>query len=139
MSKRKIIIVLVIIILFCTTSLVTCVYQRADMKTDMSVGIPKFDSTTSPTILFDAGHNNFHGIHTTYEPFATLLKNDGVLIREYQGLFNGIALKNIDLLIIANATASEQKEGAMTSAFSESEIHALADWIRKGGSLLQCR
>ncbi len=106
------------------------------MQTDMSVGIPKFDSATSPIVLFDAGHGNFHNIHTTYEPFATLLKNDGVLIREHQGLFNEIALKNIDLLIIANAWASEQKEGGMTGAFSNSEIHVLMDWIRKGGSLL---
>ncbi len=106
------------------------------MQTDMSVGIPKFDSATSPSVLFDAGHENFHDIHTTYEPFATLLKNDGVLIREHQGLFNEEALKDIDLLIIANATASEQKEGGITSAFSESEIHVLTDWIQKGGSLL---
>jgi hypothetical protein len=106
------------------------------MKTDMSVGIPKFDPASSPTVLFDAGHENFHDIHTTYEPFATLLKNDGVLIREHQGPFNEEALKDIDLLIIANAYASEQKEGGMASAFSESEIHVLTDWIQKGGSLL---
>jgi len=116
--------------------LASCIYQRADMQTDMSVGFPKFDPSTSPNVLFDAGHGNFHEIYTTYEPFATLLKNDGVLIREHQGLFTENSLNNIDLLIIANATGSEQKGGYMTGAFSDSEIHVLMDWIRKGGSLL---
>jgi len=137
MSKRKIIIILVIVtILLCATSLVTCVYQRADMKTDMSVGIPKFDPANSPIVLFDAGHNNFHGIHTTFEPFATLLKNDGVTIKEHEGLINEIALKNTDLFIIANATASEDKVSGLKGAFTESEINAVTDWIRNGGSLL---
>ena len=58
------------------------------------------------------------------------------MIREHQGLFDETALKNVDLLIIANATASEQKEDGSTSAFSENEINVLTDWIQNGGSLL---
>jgi len=114
----------------------SCVYQRPDMQTDMSVNFPKFDPSASPIVLFDAGHGNFHDIHTTYKPFATLLKNDGILLRTHEGLFTEKALQNIDLLIIANATAAEQKEDDMKSAFSESEIHVLTEWIQKGGSLL---
>ncbi len=129
-TKRMLQLIVPIIIL------ASCVYQRPDMQTDMSVGFPKFDHSTSPVVLFDAGHGNFHDIHTTYKPFATLLKNDGILLGTHQGLFTEKALQNIDLLIIANATTTEQKEGDMTSAFSASEIQVLTKWIQKGGSLL---
>ncbi len=130
MKPKRILLLIIPVLIFSS-----CIYQRADMRADMSVDMPKFDSANAPNVLFDAGHENFHNIHTTYEPFATLLKNDGVLIREHQGLFTENSLTNIDLLIIANAWAPEQKEGGVTSAFSESEIQVLTDWIRKGGSL----
>ncbi len=116
--------------------LVSCIYQRPDMKTDMSVGIPKFNSDTSPVVLFDAGHENFHDIQSTYMPFATLLKNDGIILSTHAGAFTEEALKNIDLLIIANAMAADQQEGSMASAFSENEIIKLIEWIKQGGSLL---
>jgi len=132
LMKTKRILQLIAPVIFFTS----CIYQKADMQTDMSVGNPKFNSATSPIVLFDAGHENFHDIHTTYEPFAALLINDGVSIKTHQGLFTETALRKIDLLIIANATVTDPKKNDITSAFSESEIHVLKDWIRKGGSLL---
>ena len=51
------------------------------------------------------------------------------MLRTHQGLFTEKALQNIDLLIIANATAPEQKEGEMKSAFTESEIKALFEYV----------
>lgn len=131
MKNKRILQLIVSIII-----LASCVYQRPDMDVDMSVDSPKFDPNISPNVLFDAGHENFHDIHTTYKPFATLLKNDGIILRIHQGLFTEKALQNIDLLIIANAAAPEQKGGEKTSAFSESEIHVLTEWIQNGGSLL---
>ncbi len=114
----------------------SCVYQRPDMRTDMSVNLPAFKAENSPAVLFDAGHGNFHNITSTYKPFATLLNNDGIALSTHAGQFTHGALQNIDLLIIANATGEEQKDGGMTSAFSVSEIDVLKGWISQGGALL---
>jgi hypothetical protein len=114
----------------------SCVYQRADMKADLSVDIPQFKSSISPNVVFDTGHGNFHDINTTYRPFATLLSNDGILVRRHQGSFTENALKNVDLLIIANATTTEEKGAQNESAFSDQEIATVSAWIQSGGALL---
>lgn len=113
-----------------------CVYQRADMFTDMSVGSPKFNPKTSPYVSFDSGHGNFHDIKTTYAPFATLLKNDGIVLQRHEGSFTENTLHDIKLLIIANATTAGEAENETSSAFTESEINLLMNWIQDGGSLL---
>jgi len=106
------------------------------MQADMSVDLPRFDATSSPLVLFDAGHGNFHDIQTTYKPFATLLENDGVLLSIHQELFSEEALNDAELLIIANATSTDQEQNGTSSAFSESEIQVLTEWVQRGGSLL---
>ena len=113
-----------------------CVYQRADMKTDMSVNSPRFHPGNSPSVLFDAGHENFHNINTTFKPFATLLQNDGVSLIEHKGAFTETSLQKIKLLIIANATSPQQNTADITSAFSAGEIQVLNKWVQQGGSLL---
>ncbi|NQV41164.1 MAG: DUF4350 domain-containing protein [Candidatus Marinimicrobia bacterium] len=114
----------------------SCVYQRPDMETDMSVSLPAFKPENPPVVVFDAGHGNFHDIYSTYQPFATLLKNDGIDLTTHEGQFTQIALQHVELLIIANATGEELKDGGMTSAFSNSEIEVLLSWVNQGGSLL---
>ncbi|MFC1683450.1 hypothetical protein ACFL0G_04520 [Candidatus Zixiibacteriota bacterium] len=113
-----------------------CVYQRADMQADMSVSSPKFTTETSPRVSFDSGHGNFHDINTTYAPFAKLMKNDGILLSTHEGIFTENTLQDIELLIIANATPSEDHGVEASSAFTESEIDILTKWIQNGGSLL---
>lgn len=129
MSKLRTFLVLPILIL-----LQACVYQRADMNVDISVETPHFSSASAPQILFDAGHNNFHDIHTTYEPFAALVGNDGLRLQEHEGAFTSVSLDGTDLLIIANAMAPENDPDG--SAFSENEIQVLLEWVRSGGALL---
>ena len=130
-NKKRILQLIIPLLIF-----VSCVYQRPDMRTDMSVERPTFNAKNSPVVLFDAGHGNFHHIHSTYKPFATLLNNDGIVLRIHEDRFTQKALQHVDLLIIANATGEEQKDGGMTSAFLESEIEVLMGWISQGGSLL---
>jgi len=113
-----------------------CVYQRADMQADMSVSSPKFNPETSPRVSFDSGHGNFHDINTTYAPFARLMKNDGILLCTHVGFFTENTLQDTKLLIIANATPSEDNGVEASSAFTESEIYILTKWIQDGGSLL---
>jgi hypothetical protein len=113
-----------------------CVYQRADMHTDMSVSSPKFKTERLPRVSFDLGHGNFHDIKTTYAPFAILLKNDGILLNTHKSLFTKNTLQGIELLIIANAIPTKDTDVKTSSAFTESEINVLTNWIQNGGSLL---
>ena len=115
---------------------ISCIYQRPDMHADLSVASPEFDISASPKVLFDAGHGNFHDIQTTYKPFATLLENDGIPLGIHTGPFTERALGKIDLLIIANATGPEQKDGQMTGAFAPQEMDVVTNWVKQGGSLL---
>lgn len=106
------------------------------MHADMSVNSPKFKPESSPVVLFDSGHRNFHDINTTYSPFATLLKNDGIVLRRHDGPFTENSLQGFKLLIIANAMPIGDKGGETSGAFTESEINVLRNWVQKGGSLL---
>lgn len=119
--------------LFVVSFLSTCIYQRADMNTDMTVNVPAFGSDESPSVLFDAGHNNFHDLESTFQPFATLLTNDGLTLEVHHGLFNAEALHGVDLLIIANASAPDESS---LSAFTKPEVQLLSQWVEDGGSLI---
>ena len=123
---------LLVVVLIGSTFL-SRVYQRADMKADMSVEAPEFLPESSPVVCFDAGHNNFHEISSTYEPFAKLLRNDGIHMDEHTAPFTPVSLENTDLLIIANALPVVEGE---SSAFTREEIEVLVSWVRSGGSLL---
>lgn len=111
-------------------------YQRADLQADVSVSSPKFNPETSPRVSFDSGHGNFHDINTTYAPFAELMKNDGIILSTHEGFFTKNNLQDINLLIIVNATLSEDHGVEVSSAFTEEEIYILTKWIQDGGSLL---
>lgn len=137
--RRSLAIVLPIVILVLSVAWILftyCVYQRADMHTDMSVSSPRFKTGASPRVSFDAGHGNFHDIRTTYAPFAMLLRNDGILLSTHEGPFTEDTMKDVALLIIANATPTGGAGGKTSSAFTDGEIDLLKGWILKGGSLL---
>lgn len=127
-KKRQTLLALIL-----TGLLSTCIYQRADMSTDMTVKVPAFSSRASPIVLFDADHQNFHDLESTFKPFATLLRNDGVTLRSHTEAFTLEVLEGADLLIITNAMGPDQNT---TSAFTQSEIKSLIEWVRTGGSLL---
>jgi len=141
MNKKRrwpVVILLVVILLVVITWVIFtyCIYQRADMHTDMSVRSPKFNLETSQRVLFDSGHGNSHDIKTTYAPFATLLKNDGIVLHRHEGLITENTLQDIELLIIANATPIGDTESETSGAFTVSEINLLRNWVENGGSLL---
>ncbi|MBE0655256.1 MAG: hypothetical protein IH594_15755 [Bacteroidales bacterium] len=88
-----------------------------------------FDTAACQNVVFDAGHNNFHDILTTYAPIASLLHSDGILISRQEGLFTQESLDAVDLLIIANAMSSENDDKKQVSAFKSYESQVLIDWI----------
>ncbi len=105
--------------------------------------IPAFEDpgARDATILFDAGHLNFHTIGTTYAPFAQLLRNDGWVVESLEGRFERQPLQRARVLVIVNAISPVNADVnnwtlPTPSAFAADEIEAVRDWVEEGGSLM---
>lgn len=104
--------------------------QRADTDYDTRIANPAY-TKTHPKVLFDEAHRNLHKTTGLYKPLADLLTNDGYSVTPNSAKFSAAALKNYDILIIANAQGKENE-----SAFTDEECDAVAVWVKRGGSLL---
>jgi len=111
--------------------------QVADSSFDVSVARPAF-TTRHPIVVIDEDHLNFHTLEGRYMPFARLIRNDGADVRRGTSPFSAKSLKDVDVLVIANALGQGATAGADDSppAFTSAECDAVRDWVRNGGSLL---
>jgi len=113
--------------------------QVNDPDADVSVAHPAFPQKDGPVVAIDSGHNNFHTIDGRYQPFASVLRNDGFRVVDFNSPFTGDNLSGFKVLVISNALpAALVKDWSLpaTSAFSPAEIDALKAWVSGGGSLL---
>jgi hypothetical protein len=113
--------------------------QVNDPDADVSVAHPAFPQKDGPVVAIDSGHNNFHTIDGRYQPFASVLRNDGFRVVDSNSPFTADSLSAFKVLVISNALpASLVKDWSLpaTSAFSPAEIEALKAWVTGGGSLL---
>lgn len=110
----------------------TLAQQQPDTAADISVAKPEWQRGTGPVVAVDEGHRNFHTIEGRYGPFAGLLSNDGFQVRSARGAITTEGLKDIRVLVVANARAPE----GQASAFTSEEIATLKTWVEQGGSLL---
>jgi hypothetical protein len=102
---------------------------------------PTFAAGRGPIVLIDEAHNNFHTMGARYRPFAHLLAADGFAVQASRSRFDSASLAAGRVLVIANAVGARNKEPAawrlpVLSAFDQSEIAAVAGWVRRGGALL---
>ncbi len=111
--------------------------QRADPKFDVKVAKPAY-TTTHPRVLIDEAHFNFHTALGRYKPFAQIVANDGCRVASNRSKFVKEALKDCDILVIANALGAPSMgdDGAANSAFSDAECDVVCQWVENGGSLL---
>jgi hypothetical protein len=105
------------------------------------LGPPTFTKGAGPLVLIDEAHHNFHTAAGRYRPFAKLLESDGFRVSGNGAPFTAETLKDIRLLVIANALNAahlNQPDWKLpaASAFTLNEIHAVVEWVRNGGSLL---
>ena len=107
-----------------------------DLQADTSVVNPAFKNDAGPSIIIDTAHNNYHTADNRYLPFATLLGNDGYRVKGAAQIFTSATLKDVGVLVIANAMSNSKDITATESAFAREEIAAVRDWVEKGGSLL---
>jgi hypothetical protein len=112
--------------------------QVADTSYNPVIPYPEYTLGQGPVVLIDEGHNNFHTAGDRYLPFARLLSRDGYRVSGYSGEFEPVRLKNVRILVIANALNKINIENwflPTPSAFTQGEIDILRQWVESGGSL----
>lgn len=113
--------------------------QIADMDYRYAIDAPRHARGTGPRVAIDAGHGNFHTADGRFEPFARLLRDDGYRVGSFDDAIAERSLTGVDVLVIANPLAEENRARwrlPNPSAFPEHEIAALTAWIESGGALL---
>ena len=113
--------------------------QVADTLFNPRVGMPAYGEKAGPKVLIDEAHHNYHTMAGRYLTFARLLQKDGYVVEPQRGRFSRNDLDHAKILVIANALAEENTTSwtlPTPSAFEASEIEAVRDWVRDGGSLL---
>ncbi len=111
--------------------------QHSDPDFDTRVMVPAYaagPSSRHPSVVIDEAHRNFHTAADRYKPFAELLRNDGYTVSSNQHAFTPDVLKDLDVLVIANAMGPGEHEAR--PAFTPEEDVIVADWVRAGGALL---
>ena len=113
--------------------------QHADSEYQPNVKAPSYAAASGPLVLFDVGHNNFHTIDGRYAPFARLLEADGYQVEAREGFLTSGSIGTADVFVISNALHERNIEDwtlPTPSAFTDSEIDTVVDYVERGGSLL---
>lgn len=92
-------------------------------------------TSDGPEVVIDEAHRNFHTAVGRYGPFAALLRADGFRVARGTTAFSDDGLKEVKLLVIANAGSADGRD-TTEPAFTEAETAAVEHWVSAGGSLL---
>jgi hypothetical protein len=109
--------------------------QVADANFNVRVSVPAYTSN-HPTVAIDEAHRNFHTAEGRYKPLAELLTNDGYRMSRSTQTFDRESLKDVRVLIVANALGADATASSSSSAFTDQEADYLRNWVEEGGSLL---
>jgi len=102
---------------------------------------PAYPDGNGPDIYLDEGHYNRHtyGGLGSFIAFKDVLIKDGYQIISSIEQFTDIVLQNVRLLVIPLAQDEKNLEpmweNPVYSAFKQSEIAAIKNWVENGGSL----
>lgn len=112
--------------------------QVADTLYNPIISNPAYANAQGPIVLIDEAHGNFHTLSGRFKPFARLLEKDGYVVRASAEPFTTDQLRTGKILVIANALHPENLQRwtlPTPSAFTETEIDVVNDWVKEGGSL----
>ncbi len=114
--------------------------QLCDSTFSYQLEKPKYPQNNGPVVWIDEAHNNFHTKDGRYCGFTQVLEAEGYRVKSNSKALDEANLSACDILVIANAldeeTALRGWRLPNRSAFSSSEIQAVARWVSQGGSLL---
>jgi hypothetical protein len=123
---------------FLSMNFVTSGQQVADTAYNPPLFIPHYKIGEGPKVMIDEAHNNFHTSKGRYFPFCKVLALDGYQIVRGESSFEKKYLTGINILVIANALATENTNEwrlPNPSAFTPDEINVIQEWVSNGGSL----
>lgn len=112
--------------------------QIADTTFFPIIENPEYEIGKGPIVLIDQGHHNFHTKNGRFRAFSELLIRDGYNVMAYEGLFEKEKLSKGKILVISNALNQVNVGNWVLpnpSAFTESEILTVKNWVYEGGSL----
>lgn len=125
----------IFLLLFCLASLTVNAKQQVDLNYKIK---NTYKLPSVKLVLIDEAHHNFHTLDGRYQPFANVLTSAGFTVKKNNHAFTLDTLKNVDVLVIANALHeknNKQHDLPNYGAFSQSEIEAIHHWVKEGGSL----
>ncbi len=110
--------------------------QVADTAFAPVIASPAFPPGSEPLVLLDEAHHNFHTVAGRYAPFVRVLRRDGFRVEPNRASLSAEALRNANVLVIANALPDTGEWVLPTRpAFTPAELSAVEAWVRGGGSL----
>lgn len=112
--------------------------QIADTTFNPVIAKPEYAFGKGTVVAVDEGHNNFHTAEGRYLPLARLLRADGYVVNGYKGDFIESQLKNVRILLIANALNKINIQNwyiPAPSAFTPDETETVRQWVENGGAL----
>jgi len=112
--------------------------QVADSLYNPKISDKTYQNQEGTVIYIDEEHNNFHTKDGRFSSFTNILELDGYQVKSYNEIFNHDNLKDISILVIANALPDSMGNPITIpteSAFTKGEIKSLRKWVENGGSL----
>jgi hypothetical protein len=112
--------------------------QEPDNEYNPEINTPLFESGAGPLLVIDEGHFNFHTLGEKFAPFGNIAKRYGFNVRSASGRIDGNYLKDVKILVIANALNEKNRNSwqkPVHSAFTPQEIEHLRNWVLNGGRL----
>ncbi len=111
--------------------------QGPDTSYIFKITAPVYKKDKGSIIAIDEGHNNIHTANGKYSPLKRLLEEDGYRVISLDTLTKE-SLSQCKIFITANplhVTNIKRWILPTPSAFSDTEIEILKDWVSKGGKL----
>lgn len=113
--------------------------QVADTAYNFAITTPRYEVGKGSVITVDAAHNNFHTLDNRYRPFGKVLAGDGYRLTSNVKPVTLEVLRDCRIFVISNPLdSSNLGEWRLPnpSAFSQTEIAAINQWVKNGGRLL---
>ncbi|MBL7810231.1 MAG: hypothetical protein JNN28_20585 [Saprospiraceae bacterium] len=121
-------------------SLWAAAQQVSDTAFNYPNPTPRRPSGSGSVVMVDAAHGNFHTLEGRYAPFGKVLTGDGFRVVSNTARLDEAVLKTCRILVVSNALDTSNLGGRWLlpnpSAFSDSEIKTIHQWVKNGGRLL---
>lgn len=112
--------------------------QEVDRDFTPQISKPLYGQDKGPLMLIDGGHYNFHTLEDKFAPFGKVAAMDGFIVKSISGEIQAGDLKNVKILVIANALNEKNVNSwrqPVYSAFTAEEIKTINSWVKNGGRL----